>query len=112
MPFRSFHNGLDIANRKGTPIRAARAGVVIEAGWCSGYGYCVKIRHSGGFSTIYGHLKSQPVVSVGDEVAAGEVIGGMGMTFDRKGGGAVTGVHLHFTVMLNGKAVSPLKYLP
>lgn len=112
VPFRSFHNGIDIANRSGTAIRAARAGVVTEAGWCRGYGYCVKIGHSEGFSTIYGHLRAKPVVHVGDEVAVGDVLGGMGMTFDRKGGGAVTGVHLHFAILLNGTAVNPLKYLP
>lgn len=110
--WRSFHNGIDIANRAWTPILAARSGVVKEAGWCSGYGYCVKIRHAGGVETIYGHLIDQPVVSRGDEVSAGELIGNMGSTYDRAGGGYSTGVHLHFTVLLNGKAVNPLRFLP
>lgn len=110
--WRSFHNGLDIANRAWTPILAARAGRVKEAGWCRGYGYCVKIRHDGGMETIYGHLIDRPVVSRGDEVSAGELIGHMGSTYDRAGGGYSTGVHLHFTVMLNGRAVNPLRFLP
>jgi len=107
-----FHNGIDIANRKGTPIRAARGGKVIQAGWCSGYGYCVKINHGDGFVTEYGHLASQPVVRAGQYVEAGQRIGSMGNTFDRRGGGYSTGVHLHFTVKRNGQAVNPMRYLP
>lgn len=111
-PFRSFHDGLDIANAAGTRIRAARAGQVIEAGWCSGFGYCVKLDHGEGIMTIYGHLLKKPPVVVGDVVEVGDTIGSMGSTFDRSGGGFSTGVHLHFTVKVNGKAVNPLKFLP
>ncbi|MCA0354001.1 MAG: peptidoglycan DD-metalloendopeptidase family protein [Chloroflexi bacterium] len=107
-----FHNGIDIANRKGTPISAARRGTVIEAGWCSGYGYCVKISHGSGMVTEYGHMMSNPVVSEGQEVEAGQLIGYMGSTYDRAGGGYSTGVHLHFTIKIDGTAVNPLKYLP
>ncbi len=107
-----FHNGLDIANRAWTPIVAARSGVVREAGWCRGYGYCVKIRHPGGVETIYGHLIAQPVVGAGDTVTAGQLIGHMGSTYDRAGGGYSTGVHLHLTVIIGGRAVDPLKVLP
>lgn len=108
----TFHNGIDIANRKNTVIRAARSGTVIAAGWCSGYGYCVKINHGDGFVTEYGHLSSQPNVRNGQYVNAGDRIGLMGSTFDRKGGGYSTGVHLHFTVKRNGAAVNPMRYLP
>ncbi|NTW01151.1 MAG: peptidoglycan DD-metalloendopeptidase family protein [Oscillochloris sp.] len=108
----SFHNGIDIANRAWTPIVAARAGWVQEAGWCSGYGYCVKLSHGGGVETIYGHLIANPSVSVGEEVAVGQQIGAMGSTYDRAGGGYSTGVHLHFTVLVNGRAVNPLTFLP
>jgi murein DD-endopeptidase MepM/ murein hydrolase activator NlpD len=112
VPFRSFHNGIDIANRAGTPIVAARTGTVIEAGWCSGFGFCVKLNHGGGVTTIYGHMLRKPRVSAGESVAAGDLIGLMGSTFDRAGGGYSTGVHLHFTVKVAGKAVDPRKYLP
>lgn len=108
----SFHNGIDITNRAWTPIVAARAGWVKEAGWCSGYGYCVKLQHEGGVETIYGHMIDDPVVSAGDEVGVGELIGYMGSTYDRAGGGYSTGVHLHFTITINGRAVNPLKFLP
>ncbi len=107
-----FHNGIDIANVAWTPIVAASRGWVYEAGWCSGYGYCVKIRHPGGIETIYGHLVARPVVQVGQEVSTGQLIGYMGSTYDRAGGGYSTGVHLHFTILVNGRAVNPLRYLP
>jgi len=111
-PFRSFHDGLDIANAAWTKIYAARSGKVIEAGWCSGFGYCVKIDHGDGVMTIYGHLIKRPPMKAGTAVEAGEIIGYMGSTFDRSGGGYSTGVHLHFTIKVNGKAVNPLKFLP
>ena len=107
-----FHNGYDVANSKWTPIRAANTGRVIEAGWCSGYGYCVKIDHGGGLISEYGHMAAKPNVRAGERVAAGERIGSMGMTYDRKGGGYASGVHLHFTLKLNGNAVNPGRYLP
>ncbi len=111
-PFRSFHNGIDIANRAGTPVVAARSGHVVQAGWCSGYGYCVRINHGEGVETTYGHLLRKPSVEAGDEVEAGDLIGLMGSTYDRAGGGYSTGVHLHFTIKIGGEAVNPLKYLP
>jgi murein DD-endopeptidase MepM/ murein hydrolase activator NlpD len=111
-PFRSFHDGLDIANAAGTRIYAARAGQVVEAGWCSGFGYCVKLDHGDGVVTIYGHMLKRPRVKVGEAVDVGALIGYMGSTFDRSGGGFSTGVHLHFTIKVNGKAVNPLKFLP
>ncbi len=107
-----FHNGIDIANKKGTVIRAARAGTIVEAGWCSGYGYCVKINHANGFRTEYGHMAWKPPVRAGQTVDAGDLVGYMGTTYDRKGGGYSSGVHLHFTVKQGGKAVNPLRYLP
>lgn len=107
-----FHNGLDIASGAWSPIRAARSGQVIEAGWCRGYGYCVKLAHAGGIETVYGHLIDQPVVGAGESVGAGEVIGHMGSTYDAAGGGYSTGVHLHFEVRVYGRAVDPLKFLP
>lgn len=107
-----FHNGLDIANAKNTLIRAARAGRVIQAGWCSGYGYCVMIDHGDGYVTEYGHMAAMPNVRTGQYVNAGDRIGLMGSTYDRAGGGYSTGNHLHFTIKLSGKAVNPMRYLP
>jgi murein DD-endopeptidase MepM/ murein hydrolase activator NlpD len=112
VPWRMFHDGLDIANKAGTKIYAARSGQVFQAGWCSGFGYCVKIDHGDGMTTIYGHLLKRPPVRVGDSVSAGDTIGLMGSTYDARGGGYSTGVHLHFTIKVNGKAVNPLKFLP
>jgi len=111
-PWRMFHDGLDIANDAGTKIYSARAGQVFEAGWCRGFGYCVKIDHGAGVTSIYGHLLKRPPVHSGDTVSAGDLIGSMGSTFDASGGGYSTGVHLHFTIKVNGKAVNPLKFLP
>lgn len=112
VPMYMFHNGVDFANVAGTPIYAARYGRVFEAGWCSGYGYCVRIDHGGGVNSVYGHMLKKPFVRVGEIVDMGDLIGLMGSTYDAAGGGYSTGVHLHLTVKINGKAVDPLKYLP
>lgn len=102
-----FHQGLDIANSMYTPIKAADSGTVIFAGWSNvGYGFCVQIDHGNGLVTLYGHMAQQPSVSVGEKVAAGQLIGKMGST------GASTGSHLHFAVQKNGTWVNPLNYLP
>ncbi len=111
-PYYSFHNGIDLANQAGTAIYAARYGRVIEAGWCRGYGYCVRINHGGGVESQYGHMLKQPAVRTGDVVDMGDFIGLMGSTYDAAGGGFSTGVHLHFTVKVSGKAVDPMLYLP
>ncbi len=102
-----FHFGIDIANNQGTPIAAAAAGVVVYAGWTdAGYGNMVQIDHGNGLVTIYGHMMSTPVVTVGQRVFQGQLIGYMGTT------GNSTGPHLHFGVQDNGSWDNPLKYLP
>ena len=111
-PFYSFHNGIDFANKAGTAIFAARYGRVFEGGWCSGFGWCVKIDHGNGVQSIYGHMLKKPPVRPGDVVDMGDFIGLMGSSYDTAGGGYSTGVHLHFTVKVGGKAVDPMKYLP
>lgn len=90
-----LHGGIDIANSIGTPILAAADGVVIEAGPTAGYGAYVKLRHSDGTVTLYGHINSW-LVGVGERVMAGDQIATMGNR------GNSTGPHLHFEVMLNG----------
>ena len=107
-----FHNGIDIAQPKYTPIRAASAGKVVTAGRpYLAYGdtaVVVIIAHGFNFSTLYGHLDDLhwPIVSVGQTVAAGQIIAYVGMT------GFTTGPHLHFMTILDGRAVNPLNYLP
>ncbi len=93
------HNGVDFAASRGTPIKSARAGVVVGVGntdavlKCKGrsYGRWVFVKHDNGLSTVYGHLSSVSVF-VGQKVETGEIIAYSGNT------GASTGPHLHFTV--------------
>ena len=99
-----MHEGIDLGAAYGTPIAAAAAGTVIYAGWLGGYGNLTVIDHGGGLSTAYGH-QSSIGVSVGQQVAQGEIIGNVGST------GHSTGPHLHFEVRVNGQAVDPLGYL-
>lgn len=107
-----FHNGLDIAAAKFTPLRAASAGQVVTVGRpYMAYGdtaVVVIIAHGYNFSTLYGHLDDSrwPPVRVGQFVAAGTIIGYVGMT------GWTTGPHVHFMTIVNGKAVNPRPYLP
>ena len=100
-----LHGGIDIANSIGTPILAASDGVVIDAGPTAGYGIWVKLRHSDGTVTLYGHL-SAVLVNIGERVYAGDQIAKMGNT------GNSTGPHLHFEVLLNGTdRVDPVGWL-
>ncbi len=99
-----FHAGIDIAAPSGTPVRAARGGVVSRAGWVGAYGFLVVLDHGGGWETRYAHL-SRIDVRVGERVAQGTVVGLVGST------GASTGPHLHFEVRRDGQALDPLAYL-
>ena len=101
---RTFHKGLDIANKTHTPIIASADGVVAFAGKKGGMGLMIKIDHGHGMATRYGHL-SKINVKRGEAVERGDVIGLMGNT------GRSTGPHLHYEVRLNGVAVNPIKYI-
>jgi murein DD-endopeptidase MepM/ murein hydrolase activator NlpD len=107
-----FHNGIDIAAPKYTPIRAASSGQVVTVGRpYVAYGdtaVVVIIAHGYNFSTLYGHLDDLkwPPVRVGQFVAAGTIIGYVGMT------GWTTGPHCHFMTIVNGQARNPIQYLP
>lgn len=100
-----MHEGMDIADRSGTPIVAALPGTVSFAGWYGGYGNLVRIDHGNGLETRYGHMRAIGV-SVGQAVAAGDQLGEMGTT------GSSTGTHLHFEVRLAGTPYNPLPTLP
>lgn len=99
-----FHPGQDIAAPTGTPIVAATSGQVAYAGWEQGYGNFTCIDRGDGLATCYGH-QSAILVSVGQSVQAGQLIGRVGTT------GWSTGPHLHFEVRLDGNPVDPMPYL-
>lgn len=100
----TVHRGVDWACSTGTSIMASCGGTVIQAGWYGGYGYCVTIQHDNGIQTRYGHM-SKVLVSSGEYVQQGEVIGRSGST------GNSTGPHVHFEIIVNGTKVNPLTYL-
>jgi murein DD-endopeptidase MepM/ murein hydrolase activator NlpD len=100
----NFHTGVDIAAAYGTPIYAAKGGLVQQAGY--GYfGLNVWISTGAGVQNIYGHLSRVAVYS-GQYVERGQVIGWEGCS------GICTGPHLHFEIRVNGSPVNPLRYLP
>ncbi|MEM9473831.1 MAG: M23 family metallopeptidase [Pseudomonadota bacterium] len=101
---RRMHNGTDFAARHGAPIYATADGTVIKAGWATGYGRIVTIRHDFGIETRYAHL-SRIRVSVGDRVSRGDQIGDMGNS------GRSTGTHLHYEVRIDGEPVNPMKFI-
>jgi len=111
------HTGLALANRCGTPIRAAAAGVVLRAApgpYQGRTGPQISIAHGGQVTTRYGHvLTGTMTVRPGDVVTAGMPIAAMGgdPDLDPIGAGSSTGCHLHFEVNLAGKAVDPSAYL-
>jgi murein DD-endopeptidase MepM/ murein hydrolase activator NlpD len=105
-----FHHGIDMAAVKGTAIKAARDGKVVEASFQSGYGNTLVIQHTPHLKTRYAHLHTIRV-SMGQVVKLGVIVGTVGETgFIRKKG--KDGSHLHFEVYENGKRVNPLHCLP
>jgi murein DD-endopeptidase MepM/ murein hydrolase activator NlpD len=100
-----FHYGIDIGAPTGTPIHAAKAGVIASVNCGSGYGICTIIDHGGGLTTLYAH-QSRTASVAGEQVAQGQVIGYVGCT------GFCTGPHLHFEVRINGVPHNPILYLP
>jgi murein DD-endopeptidase MepM/ murein hydrolase activator NlpD len=100
-----MHQGLDLAAKMGTPVTAAAAGTVVEAGAAGNYGNLVRVRHADGFETRYAHL-SAIGVKVGDKVEPGQQLGNVGST------GLSDGPHLHFELRKAGAAVDPVGLLP
>ena len=100
-----MHNGVDMACAAGTPIYATRAGKVTTASYqANAAGNYVSINHLDGFSSIYMHM-THYVVSKGQSVSQGQLIGYVGNT------GISTGDHLHFGVSYAGTYVNPLAYI-
>ena len=99
------HLGVDYAAPVGTPVRAAADGLVTSAGWSGGYGNSVRIRHTRGLETLYGHL-ARITVRSGQRVSQGMLIGNVGST------GLSTGPHLDYRILKEGTFVNPLKVAP
>lgn len=100
----TYHQGIDLAAPANTPVYAARSGVVTTASFGSSAGNYVSVNHMDGYSSIYMHLNSY-VVSSGQTVSAGQLIGYVGKT------GVATGYHLHFGISYNGVYVNPAAYI-
>jgi murein DD-endopeptidase MepM/ murein hydrolase activator NlpD len=96
----SSHHGLDFAARRGTPVAAVAAGIVIEANQDPAYGKYVRIAHGAGQQSLMAHLDVIGV-RVGQQVAAGQAIGAAGDT------GKATGPHLHLEYWQDGKRRNP-----
>lgn len=100
----SYHQGVDLAAPANTPVYATRSGIVTTTTYSGSAGYYVTINHGDGFSSIYMHLNNY-VVSAGQAVSAGQLIGYVGRT------GIATGYHLHFGIAYNGAYVNPCAYV-
>ncbi len=98
------HEGIDITAAYGSQIIAPASGRVVKVGWENGYGILVEIDHGYGIQTRYAHL-SRYAVHVGQTVKRGDRLGWVGST------GLSTGPHLHYEVLVNGRAVDPLRYI-
>jgi murein DD-endopeptidase MepM/ murein hydrolase activator NlpD len=102
--YRKMHSGVDWSAPRGTPIMAAGDGVIREAKWRSGYGKWISIRHANGYETGYAHqTRFARGIRVGQRVRQGQVIGYVGST------GLSTGPHLHYEVLVNNRAVNPMR---
>jgi Peptidase family M23 len=100
---KKFHAGVDFPARVGTAIQATGDGVVVEAGWHSGYGNCVTISHGYGYETVYAHMHKMSVRK-GERVKKGHKIGEVGDT------GLSTAPHLHYEVHYKGNPINPINF--
>lgn len=99
-----FHPGLDISANRGTPVFATADGTVQTAKYSGNYGNAVLIDHGFGIATRFAHL-SGFAVRAGQQVRRGQVLGYVGST------GRATSSHLHYEILLNGRAVNPMPLL-
>jgi murein DD-endopeptidase MepM/ murein hydrolase activator NlpD len=100
---RLFHQGVDFAAPRGTPVVAVADGLVTFSGRRSGYGNMVEIRHVDGYSTRYAHNQAN-LVQEGQQIRRGQKIGTVGAT------GTATGPHVHFEVLKNGEHLNPISF--
>ncbi|HET7681886.1 MAG TPA: M23 family metallopeptidase [Xanthobacteraceae bacterium] len=99
-----MHTGVDWSAPTGTPIYASGNGTVDKVGWESGYGKYIRIRHTNGYETAYGHMTAfARGIDPGVRVRQGQVIGFVGST------GLSTGAHVHYEIMVNGRFVDPMR---
>jgi len=98
------HEGIDVVAPMGAPIEAPAAGLVVSAGWETGFGYAVTLDHGYGIQTKFAHA-SKLLVHAGQHVERGQRIALVGNT------GLATGPHLHYEVHVRGQPVDPLKYV-
>ncbi len=94
------HFGIDFGVKRGTPIMSIDNGIVVHVGWLGGYGKAIKIQHSDGYMSIYGHLSGFRT-TVGDVARKGDIIGYSGNT------GTSTGPHLHLGIYQNNSPIDP-----
>ena len=99
-----MHTGVDWSAPTGTPIYASGNGTIDRVGWESGYGKYIRIRHTNGYETAYGHMTAfARGMEPGVRVRQGQVIGFVGST------GLSTGPHVHYEIMVNGRFVDPMR---
>jgi murein DD-endopeptidase MepM/ murein hydrolase activator NlpD len=102
--YTKMHTGVDWAAPMGTPIFASGNGAVEKAGWESGYGKYIRIKHNNGYETAYGHMTAfAKGMEPGTRVRQGQVIGYVGST------GLSTGAHVHYEILVNGRFVDPMR---
>ncbi|MSO67069.1 MAG: hypothetical protein EXQ82_04500 [Pseudolabrys sp.] len=102
--YTKMHTGVDWTSPSGTPIYASGNGTVEKEGWESGYGKYIRIRHTNGYETAYGHMSAfARGIEEGKRVRQGQVIGFVGST------GLSTGSHLHYEILVNGRFVDPMR---
>ncbi|MCK7612538.1 M23 family metallopeptidase [Roseibium sediminicola] len=102
--YTKMHRGVDWSAPRGTPIMAAGNGVIEKAGWSSGYGRRIELRHTNGYTTTYNHMTGfAKGIQEGSRVTQGQIIGYVGST------GLSTGPHLHYEVLVNGRYMDPMR---
>ncbi len=102
--YRDYHNGIDLAANRGTPVMASGTGIVTFAGWNGAYGQVIVLDHGYGYKSVYAHLNDMSV-HVGDRIKKGNTIGSVGTT------GRSTGPHLHFEIHFQDTPVNPSNVL-